>query len=945
MSLSIALVCSQSMVISTILLIRRIIMWRKLIYLISFALVLIIAGNASADLVSYWTFDEGAGDAVYDTSGNDNNGTINGATWGVGKYGAALQFNGQDNYVEVPSSNSLEIDDNVTIAAWINWIDAGDTWICILANGQQNGPWENYGLFVNRDGGFLYFTLSLDGGHVTQQTPNDITVPNEWVHVCATWDGSAARIYVNGQMELEIVQSGTLVPPGLPLRIGHRDGSAHYFNGTIDEVRIYNHALAEAEILAAMEGGKGYPYALGPSPADGALYADTWATISWRPGDFAVSHDVYMGENFDDVNNGTGDTYQGNQGLEYFIAGFPGYPYPDGLVPGTTYYWRIDEVNDAEPNSPWKGPVWSFMVPPKTAYYPDPAEGAEFVDLNVQLEWTPGFGAKLHYIVFGEDFDEVNDAVMGTPNGTASYSPGPLKLAKTYYWRIDEYDGAETHKGGVWSFTTEGAVSGPNPADGSVDIKPTVVLSWDAGAVAASHEVYFGTDADAVANATTTSPEHKGPKALGDESYDPGMLTLNTAYYWRIDEVNGVNPDSPWAGNVWSFTTGDFFVIDDFEIYDANDNQIWFSWHDGLGAGAPGSPDYFPGNGTGSAVGDETTPSYTEETIINGGLQSMPVVYDNNKQGYSKYSEVELTLDAVRDWTAEGVTELSLWFRGNPASVGSFVEGPVGTYTMTASGTDIWNQSDEFHYAYKTLTGVGSLVAKVESIDNTNNWAKAGVMIRESLDPDSAHATMVVTPAQGVSFQRRPSTGAASTSANSATGEEVAPYWIKIERDIAGNFTASHSTNGSTWTMLGAPENIQMSSNVYIGLAVTSHEAAQTCQAVFSNVTTTGTVGPQWAHQDIGIESNAAEPLYVAISNIVGTPAVVVNDDPAAAQIDTWTEWVIPLQAFADQGINLADVDRIAIGLGTQGNTTISGGSGKMYFDDIRLDRYKEIAE
>ncbi len=135
-----------------------------------------------------------------------------------------------------------------------------------------------------------------------------------------------------------------------------------------------------------------------------------------------------------------------------------------------------------------------------------------------------------------------------------------------------------------------------------------------------------------------------------------------------------------------------------------------------------------------------------------------------------------------------------------------------------------------------------------------------------------------------------------------------------------------------------------MGTNVYIGLAVTAHDAALTCQAVFTNVTTTGTVSGQWVHQDIGIASNAAEPLYVAVSNSAGTPAVVVHDDPAAANIDTWTEWVIPLQAFADQGIVLTNVDRIAIGLGTQGNMTIPGGSGKMYFDDIRLKRPQEDA-
>jgi len=72
---------------------------------------------------------------------------------------------------------------------------------------------------------------------------------------------------------------------------------------------------------------------------------------------------------------------------------------------------------------------------------------------------------------------------------------------------------------------------------------------------------------------------------------------------------------------------------------------------------------------------------------------------------------------------------------------------------------------------------------------------------------------------------------------------------------------------------------------------------------------------------------------------------VVIHDDPAASQISTWTEWVIPLQTFADQGVDLTDVDKIAIGLGTKGNVTVPGGAGKMYFDDIRLYRPREAAE
>ena len=912
-------------------------MCRRLVFLISFVFVLglLLTSAAQAELVGWWKLDEGTGNLAHDSSGNGRDGTLNGdPEWVAGYLGGALDFDG-DDHVDTGYTDDLA---NWTIAAWVKSPAApsGDS---------PSGPLHkenNYQFNWNHSDATFQGAAALNVGGTWYAAKYEPVEADTWYHIAATYDGENLIAYRDGVMITDnSAPSGTPNGDSNTLKLGRHASAAQFFTGIVDDARVYDEALTEADIKKIMFGA-GIAKAISPTPADGAIHADTWVTLSWRPGDFSVSHNVYMGENFDDVNNGTGDTFQGNLSDAFFVAGFPGFAYPDGLVNGTTYYWRVDEVNDADPNSPWKGDVWSFTVPPKTAYSPNPAEGAEFVNVDVKLTWTAGFGAKLHYIFFGEDFDEVNNAAMGTPSGMANYNPGALNLAKTYYWRVDEFDGAATHKGEVWSFTTLGAVSGPNPADGAVDVKPSVVLKWDAGAVADSHEVYFGSDADVVKNATTASPEYKGTKALGEESYDPGKLAINTTYYWRIDEVNAVNPDSPWPGNVWSFTTGYFFVIDDFEDYNAGDNQIWYAWHDGLGYGAFGTPDFFGGNGTGAAVGDETTASYTEETIVNGGSQSMPISYDNNKQGSSKYSQVEYTLTDQRDWTESGVANLSLWFRGNPASTGSFTEGPVGTYTITASGADIWDVGpaageyhDEFHFAYKTLSGPGSIVARVESVENTHAWAKGGVMIRSTLDGSSVYAMMVVSAASGVSFQRRIETG--GVGAADTTADIAAPYWVKIERTLAGNFIAYSSANGSTWQMLGVAEPIPMSSNVYIGLALTSHDAAQTCQAVFSNVTTTGSVGAQWANQDVGITSNDAEPLYVAVSNSAGTPAVVVYDDPAASQINEWTEWIIPLQTLADQGITLTNVDEIAIGLGTQGNMTVPGGAGKMYIDDIRL--------
>ena len=126
-----------------------------------------------------------------------------------------------------------------------------------------------------------------------------------------------------------------------------------------------------------------------------------------------------------------------------------------------------------------------------------------------------------------------------------------------------------------------------------------------------------------------------------------------------------------------------------------------------------------------------------------------------------------------------------------------------------------------------------------------------------------------------------------------------------------------------------------MSSTVYVGLALTSHVPGVQGQAVFSGVQTEGNVTGQWQSQDIGILNNSAEPLYVELANSNGTSGMVLHDDPAATQIDAWTRWRIDLQQFADQGVDLANIDSISIGVGD----TNPGGTGIMYFDDILLSR------
>jgi len=663
-------------------------MCKKLNDLVSFVLVLGLAGNAMAQIDPatvttghVYLFENVSGSQLPDDSANNNTGTIVGDPQVVeGLNGKALQFDGVDDGISIPDSQFI----NVTNGPWPNRT--------VIAVFKCDDVTKQEKQTVFEEGGRTRgLTIYVFDGQVYVGGWNRAEYdwnPGSWLSApinSNAWHAVAFVIRDGADAveddKFEMWMDGDLIgtAPGghiynhsndnaigytLENNVFHDDdgsGDGWFFEGAIDEIWILNDALTETELGAFK--GMVWPYAVGPTPADGALHPQSWVNISWLPGPFAVSHDVYFGDNFDDVEAGTEGTFQGNQTATYFAVGSFRSPY---LVPGATYYWRVDEVNDTEPNSPWKGDVWSFSITPKTAYFPEPADGAGSVDPNVELSWTGGgFGSKLHTVYFGDNFDEVNNATEGFPQETVTYTPGPLKLAKTYYWRVDESDIIETYKGEVWSFTTEGAVGSPEPANGAVDVKQTQVLSWSPNVHAASHQLYFGTDKEVVRKADTGSPEYKGRRNLGSESYDPGKLEWDSTYYWRVEEVNNTNPDSPWTGPVWSFTTANFLIIDDFEDYDIGNNEIWWSWIDGLGYASHPTLPAHPGNGTGSAVGWDDTPSYTEETIVHGGNQSMPFSYDNS---ILRYSEAQNTLTYPRDWTEKGVNKLSIWFRGFSAN-------------------------------------------------------------------------------------------------------------------------------------------------------------------------------------------------------------------------------------------------------------------------------------
>ncbi len=619
-------------------------------------------------LVIYYDFEGfGNNSVVLDKSGKGNDAAVVETVKGVAGEGIrgseACEVTGGASYLDLDGRNFTKEHiptTAMTLAYWVNPEDTGGTQTVFSALAAPHS-WCHGGYIRNNQ--YHAHLGDINNNYIINAYEGAVEY-GAWHHMALTWElvpgeyGGGA-MYIDGELIAEYGNDFVEAPPGVAAadnweggaRMGRDVDDSWQFNGQIDEFYLSKRALTQTEVIKLMEGISS-PIAFSPTPADGAIITDTWANLSWYPGDKAVSHDVYFSDTFDDVNDGTGDAFRGNQIPTYLVVGFPGFAFPEGLVPGTTYYWRVDEINEADPNSPWRGDVWSFSVAPKTAYNPNPADGAEFVDPTVILSWTAGFGAKLHTVYLGDDYDEVDNATAGVSQGATTYTPDVLETEKVYYWRVDEFDGTDTYKGDIWSFTTPGAVGNPSPANGAVDVKMTATLSWTASDSAASHEVYFGMDKEVVRNADKASPEYKGSQALGVESYDPGKLAWHTTYCWRIDEVDDQGNTS--KGPIWSFTTADFISVDDFEEYtddDAAGEAIWQSWIDGFGVDENG------------AQAGYLVPPYAEQLMVHSGLQSLPLSYDN-ALGAATYSEATLTLSYPRDWTESGVSALVIWFRG-----------------------------------------------------------------------------------------------------------------------------------------------------------------------------------------------------------------------------------------------------------------------------------------
>jgi len=854
-------------------------MCRKLVFLTSLVLVLGVVGTAVAQvdpsLVGWWKFDEGVGAVAADSSGNKNNGSLHGPVeWtDAGKLGGAIKFTGPYNYVLVPNNATLNPTRALSITAWINPSWTGNNRILQ----KSSGGGDNQYRLLKEWGDNMVF-------HLPGLTPDRLEFPGcpplgEWTHLCATYDGSSMKVYYNGTVRGQQASSGQMGVSDGALCIGTKHITApagDEFNGMLDDVRIYNKALSVSEIIAL----GGDPKAQTPSPADRAIQPDTWATLTWKAGCFAVSHNIYFSDKLDDVQYAAAGAFQGNQASPYFVVGFPGFPYPDGLVQGTTYYWRIDEVNDAHPDSPWKGDVWRFTIPPKKAWKPIPADKAKLVDPDTDLSWTAGNGAKMHTVYFGDNLDTVTNATGGTPQVTTTYALNTLELGKTYYWRVDEFDGRETHKGDIWSFTTGDASLGGIKGEyfNNVTLAGTPVLTR--------------VDPDINFNWGGTSP---GPGVVAPEFSVrwTGMLnvpfTETYIFYANVFE----------AVRVW---VNDQLIIDNWMAHHmAIEYQAKIDLAGGL---VPVVMEI--GNVSGGGYGG-------------GGNMQAQLSWSNPSLPKEIVPQTALVLPvwAVRPNPVNGAvdvkqTPILRWTAGDDAASHQVYLGVDENTVLNATASSpeykgVKNLGEE-KYDPGKLAWNSTYYWRIDEVNTTNpgspwkgdvwRFTTANFLVIDDFeaytDNDGANEALWQTWVDGYNI---PENG-------SQVGYLVPPY---------AEQTIIHKGRQSMPVLYDNATAQYSEVSLVLGSMDLTENGGKTLRIWFR-----------------GDAANAADPLYVALND----NAVVAHTDPAAAQTGVWIAWNIDLQEFATQGVDLTKVAKIAVGLGNK-KAPKPGGTGTMYFDDI----------
>jgi uncharacterized surface protein with fasciclin (FAS1) repeats len=471
-------------------------------------------------------------------------------------------------------------------------------------------------------------------------------------------------------------------------------------------------------------------YASAPSPAEGAgdLLRDE-VTLGWTAGTTAATHDVYLGTSLEAVASGSTDSNDTTGTL--VSASQTGNSFDPGRLEfGQTYYWRVDEVGAAPNYKVYKGDVWSFTVEPYSVPItnvtatasssegdlfgpektvdgsglendlhsangttmwlssgdPDEVVYIEYAfdkpyrldmvwvwNSNTGIESMYGYGLKdvtIETSMDGATWTTFGDVEFAQAPGDYGYAHDTVDMAATAakYVRFV----ANSNWGGgpryglseVRFFAIPVRAREPQPVSGQVEVPVNGTLSWRSGLLVGSHQLYLSSNKAAVENGTALV------KTLNTNSFNLESLGLNigTTYYWKVNEVNDVFSPKALDGDVWSFTTQNFFAVDDFESYTSA--NIKNTWVDGWK------------KSTGVRNASNVDPVIDQE-VANSGNQSVFLAYDNSTSPY--HIEIERTISGRTNWTNNGVQKLVLFFHGDPGNNASdklyvTINGKTATY-------------------------------------------------------------------------------------------------------------------------------------------------------------------------------------------------------------------------------------------------------------------------
>ncbi len=813
-------------------------------------------------------FDETSGLTAADSSGNGNTGTLVGMgadQWVAGKKDGGLDFRGAagaPNYVDCGRGPSLNVTADFTLAVWVQLAPGNDgKYGGIAGRLLSTDLYQGFGL-VRHSSNVFRLWVGDGTSNLSGVSSNTSYTDTAWHHVAGVRKGGTNYLYVDGVKQTETTTTAFVPSPDF-FHIGRQYSSLddRYFPGVIDDVRLYDCALTDAQIAGLADGTPSQPIPPQTVVAGGgSLYAPIRL------------HAKFDGNLADSSGNGKNGTMVG--GAPVFEAGNIGQAIHldgvndfvlfgpvgiSGTAPRTVAAWAKGDVL-AGSMVDWTN-IFGFTGPGGCDGHFDlevvnvggvRAYGVhcycyEAIIMPIDLEWhhlaASYDGVTIRYYGDGKLVGADSSRVLATPDNVRAgkrVDTGGFFRGMVDDGRIYDYALTDGQIAGLAGVVPTSVITDNWSAMGLVD------LILDGGAMRVDTyalpglRYYVGEVSRATPFADLTTG---GANALSVMFRgDPGNVAR--LMYLALADSDG--------GSAYVLYNGDVANLAKAE---------WQEWNIDLQDFAGVNPAKSSEIGIGLAG-------------LDGGV----------KADIMRFDDIRVYTGRCFPWLRKPAADLNNDCKVDLGDVQVMIDawGPITpTYTIEGDGADIWGNADAFRYVYKELAGDGQIVARVTSIERTDDWAKAGVMIRETLDAGSKHAFCCMTPANGKSFQNRTATDGGSFNSN--TGGYVAPYWVKLVRE-GNQFSGYHSPDGVNWELQAAsgetpnPQTIDVAANVLIGLAVTSHNAGLLSTCTFDHVSINGIPAPELTSADIG-------------STLAGSSASAVIPSPADLYPDNVVNW------------------------------------------------------